>query len=571
MALLAACLVLVAVMAVQAWYAAREVAAARAQAPALVQALIGGDRPAALRDLTQMRRRADAARRATHGVSWRVAGYLPLVGRTAAAVSSLTGTVDNVVQLTAPALLDGVDALDLRHLQPGSVNLQALAAADAPLSRAVCALAPLVPAESRAGVLPPIAGAQRHLRLDLLRLLSGLRHASDAARLLPNALGADGTRRYFVAFQGSAEARGTGGLIGAYGVVQATSGRLSMAVVGTDRDLRDLPTSTRALGPEYSALYGRDPELWANSNVSPHFPYAARLWLDKWQAQTGQRLDGAVATDTTALSYLLLAIGPVRLPGGELVAGGGVVAATEQQAYSRFAGRQTERKAYLVGLANAVVKHVLHGDGRPGDVAAAMARAAGEGRLQVFSRHPGEQAALDGTQLAGELPDSPAPYAAVVVNNAAGNKLDYYLRRSVEYALEPCMGGRRTSRVRVVLGNDVPDGPLPEYVSGRGDLVGVRDWQRGSTKLHLALYATRGARLVSATVDGAAAEVRGGSELGHPVFLLAVELGRGAQRTVVLTLQEPARAEAARAPAQPLVRPQQTVVRDQPCRVSARR
>ena len=55
------------------------------------------------------------------------------------------------------------------------------------------------------------------------------------------------------------------------------------------------------------------------------------------------------------------------------------------------------------------------------------------------------------------LPDDPAPYAEVVINNLGGNKMDYYLTRQIEYAADGCDGDTRTSTVTIRLTNTAPD------------------------------------------------------------------------------------------------------------------
>jgi len=58
----------------------------------------------------------------------------------------------------------------------------------------------------------------------------------------------------------------------------------------------------------------------------------------------------------------------------------------------------------------------------------------------------------------------------VTVVNAAGSKLDTYLRREVTYRGQACRVGQssRATRVTVQLTNDVPaDARLPDYVTGR--------------------------------------------------------------------------------------------------------
>ena len=127
-------------------------------------------------------------------------------------------------------------------------------------------------------------------------------------------------QRYFVAFQNEAEARGTGGLPGAFAILRADHGKLSFERFETDNTLgRCRPGSTSATTTTRSTARRRATSLYINSNVSPHFPYAAQIWIAMWKKFSGQRLDGAFAVDPTALSYLLAVTGPARLPDGTTV------------------------------------------------------------------------------------------------------------------------------------------------------------------------------------------------------------------------------------------------------------
>ena len=67
-------------------------------------------------------------------------------------------------------------------------------------------------------------------------------------------LGADGPRTYLLAVQQPAEARGTGGLLGAYAVLRAEQGVVSVVEVGNRGRLepRVVAEPARALDPAYA-------------------------------------------------------------------------------------------------------------------------------------------------------------------------------------------------------------------------------------------------------------------------------------------------------------------------------
>ena len=85
-------------------------------------------------------------------------------------------------------------------------------------------------------------------------------------------------------------------------------------------------------GAGYNHLYG--PSLptstFADSNVSPNFPYAAQIWAEMWERTMGQHIDGVLAVDPTVLSYFLAATGPAQLPDGTVITSTNVAALTEK-------------------------------------------------------------------------------------------------------------------------------------------------------------------------------------------------------------------------------------------------
>nr|WP_246497182.1 DUF4012 domain-containing protein [Sphaerisporangium rubeum] len=368
-------------------------------------------------------------------------------------------------------------------------------------------------------------------------------------------LGLDGTRRYFLGFQTNAEARGTGGLVGAFGVLKARGGVLSIERLSSNNDLVGTGTPVTDHGDEFRARYGLGAvRLLSVSNLSPHFPYAASTWIALYERRTGRRLDGAVAIDPVALSYLLGLIGPVRLPDGERVRADNVVELTERSAYERFPDPVT-RKRFLLGIAEAVRAALPKTYLDPARLLPVAKPMVEERRVQIWSRRPAEQRRLAATSLGGVLPRSPGPFAGLVVNNSGGNKLDYYLSRSLDYRLGPCRDGRRDSTVRVRLTNDVPADRLPSYVTAApaGQATG-----RAEHRLWVSLYAGVGARMKAARVDGASVAVLRETERSHPVYSTVLEFRPRQSRTLEFDFAEPATAVTPRVPVQPLTRPQLT-------------
>ncbi|MEO3812802.1 DUF4012 domain-containing protein [Sphaerisporangium sp. B11E5] len=514
--------------------------------------------------LAEARYHTTEARRLTGGPTWSLLTYLPLVGDGAATVRGLAASAAEVTD-TMTAVLRAVTPLTAA--EPGSAAGTRRALAD------IRAAAPVL--EQAAGRLgrayallaatPARTGSGRvdEARTTALREVDRLRGlvsaAATAAALMPPMLGLDGTRRYFLGFQTNAEARGTGGLVGAFGVLKASGGKLTIERLSANNGLVGTDTPVTDHGPEFRARYGlHAARLLSVSNLSPHFPYAASTWTALYERQTGRRLDGAVAIDPVALSYLLGLIGPVTLPGGERVGAENVVELTERTAYERFPD-PVARKRFLLGIAEAVraaLPKTFFDPARLLPVAKPMVE---ERRVQIWSRRPAEQRRLAATPLGGVLPRDPGPFAALVVNNSGGNKLDYYLGRSLDYELGPCRDGRRDSTVRIRLTNDVPRDRLPSYVTAA---PAGQETGRAAHRLWVSLYAGVGARMKAVRVDGTATAVLRETERSHPVYSTVLEFRPRQSRTLEFDFAEPATAAPPRVPVQPLARPQQTRVAD---------
>src|SRR6185437_5567320 len=142
-------------------------------------------------------------------------------------------------------------------------------------------------------------------------------------------------------------------------------------------------------GAEYAELYGNaEPtKLYLNSNLSPHFPYAAQIWAAMWRKHSGERIDGAIAVDPTALSYLLGVTGAVTLPDKSRVSAANVVALTQSAVYGTFTDANA-RSAYLKVVAASTGSQLLHTHASMTSLLDAAARAVSERRLLMWSADP---------------------------------------------------------------------------------------------------------------------------------------------------------------------------------------
>lgn len=537
---------------------------ARASAQKAKDALLEADTKAAAASARDATDSAQAARDATHSLAWNIVAAVPWVGspfKTGQQITDVvSGLATNVLQ---PAADVGVTISPDRLYKDGKVDVDLLRSQEAQLST-LAEKATRLNAEAGAiqdpHYLSTIGDARTQLQGQIADLTSILENTALAARLVPPMLGADGPRTYFMGFQTNAEARGTGGLLGGFGILRFDNGTPTVDTLGSNIDLADA-IAPIDLGLEYDQQYGfANPFTdFRNSNMSPHFPYAAQIWRTMWEQQTGTKVDGVIAIDPVALSYLLGAVGPITMPDGEVVSKDNVVELTESTAYKRFPTDQLARKQYLQEIANAVVTKITGQVKSPRQLLDALGKSVSERRIAVWTSVPEEQQLLETTALAHSIPDDDAPYAAVVYNNLGGNKLDYYLKSQIEYAADDCRADTRASTVTVKLTNAVPNEPLPDYVASDAGLspevpIVV---PRGTNIISVRLFATKGANLSAAILNGERVPAIVSSERGHPVFEVQVIIPPGQSADISFQLSEPTAAGTPRIPMQPLV---QTVV-----------
>ncbi|KAA0110328.1 DUF4012 domain-containing protein [Mycolicibacterium sp. P1-5] len=548
----------------QAYAAKSNLEQARNSAQQAKNAVMQGDIADASRSASDAQSHAQAARNAAHSLPWNIAAGVPWLGSPFKTGQQISDVVLNLATDVLKPIAEAGTTVSPNHLlADGRLDVVALRNEGPTLNKFATDAARIntqAQAISEPGYLAVIEDARSQLQAQTQDLAKLLTNTALAARLAPSMLGADGPRSYFMAFLTNAEARGTGGLLGGFGVVRFDDGKPSVDTLAPNSDFNNREFTPLSLGPEFDNQYGfTNPSTdYRNTNQSSHFPYAAQIWRSMAE-QVGLNVDGVISIDPVALSYILGATGPVVLPDGETVTKDNAVELTESTAYIRFSDErdQTARKKFLQGIAAEVVKQLMGPVKSPRALLDALGRAVSERRISVWSSVPEEQALLEQTPLAHIIPDDPAPYAEIVINNLGGNKLDYYLDRQIEYVADGCYGAKRTSTVTVRLRNNVTDPEsLPDYVSGRLGFfpkAGPGLIPKGTMFTSVRLLATTGATLDNTMSNGSPIAVHSDSERGHPSFEAQVVIPAGKTENLVFHLSEPTVPGAARVPIQPLV------------------
>ena len=346
--------------------------------------------------------------------------------------------------------------------------------------------------------------------------------------------GADKPKKYLIAFQNSAEARGTGGILGAYAIIEFDNGDIKILKTGSNAELKWNTELIIKMSDEFMRLYGKNPAIWQNSNLSPHFPYGAKIWMANWEKQFGGKLDGAIAVDPTALSYILRSTGEIRLKSGEKITSENVVEETLKNAYERYEKDNDARKQYLVEIMNATAVKLTTGEYSKVKMAKALRDGIKANRILIYSTNQSAQKQLEKVRLGGHLGLAANNEYRTVIQNIDASKLDYYLDRSVTIESKSCQNVKQT-QVRIRVTNTLETGVgLSAYVLTRADKGKPASLITGAHRFKVFIYGPTDAKLISVSRENRTADLGGSSvERKRPVYVADVDLAPGASEELL--------------------------------------
>lgn len=446
---------------------------------------------------------------------------VPVAAQNAAALRTLA-VAGREVAASAAAVTTGPADLELAG---GGIDLSAVENAGRGVAAArlsvLDAVARLRATRSRS-LLSPVAEASRELHSRLTDAEPTLETLERALTQLPPMLGRDGPRRYLLALQTPAESRAAGGIIGAFGVLQADQGRLVLTRTGNADDLNaggDPAARSVEGADQFMSRYGRFLPLqnWQNLSMSPDWPTVGYVAQQLFPQSGGEPIDGVIGLDPFALSAMLAATGPIDVPPWPVpISAENARSVLLHEQYLFFPN--PERREFVADVTAAMFEK-LTGDGVSlRTLSASLAEAARRRHLQLWASDPDAQDLIDDVAAAGSFPypDESTDLLSVINQNSSGNKIDWFLHRTTSYDLtfDPVLA-RVDARIKIDLRNDAPAGGLPEYVIGSAGPRGTRT-APGENRTWLSVYTPL--ELNGALLDGQPLTMEAEGELGFRVY-----------------------------------------------------
>jgi hypothetical protein len=495
--------------------------------------------------LTRLRAKADRAHSITGDPVWWIASHVPAAGQDVGAARNLAAAFAHITEAAQP-LETALPRLDpkVTATRKGALDVEALSS----VAGALPAVNESVnQAGERIGDLDPdqlspqIATGVRTAKTLLATISDPLAGLAPSMELVPTMLGKDKPRTWLFLLQQGAEARGTGGLVGAYAVVRTDRGRMDLVTATQRQTLQRRSAIPRTAVPEdLRKLWGKDLSEWAGLNLSPHYPWTGQLVAAGWEAgKNSPPLDYVAAIDQGTVAALLSATGPVTVRGDRISQDNAVEYLTKD-IYARYPNPHDVDRV-TAELVEKVFGRVAAGRLDLTALIQNMGQPVRERRLLVWSSDRQQQQALEDLTIGGAIPDRAGPFAMAVVNNGGGNKLDAYLKVKTQYQPGPCSEGMRVGNISVTLSSLVPKTPLPSYVTERNDLEdrGLRNRVVGSNRILLDVYGPVGSTSPVTTLDGDKISVIKGVDRKHSVWRAIVPINPGQSRTVNVFVAQP--------------------------------
>jgi hypothetical protein len=486
------------------WRVNTDLRAAISDASELERAIETSDQPAAEAALQDLEEHTSAAHDRTEGVTFGVLARLPIVGDDVTGVRVATDVVNDLTTDALSPLVDEATDLESFLPQEGRIPVDRLSALQDPVSRAHDAFtvgSTRLDEEESSAYVSPLKSKYRELARRVRDAAGALGTADTALQVMPGMLGQSGERNYVLMFQNNAEVRSTGGLPGALARLNATDGRLELKQQLTATDFAPIDSPVLPLTEAEEGIYGPQLGLFIqDANFTPDYPRTAELVKARWESEQPQPIDGVLAVDPVALSYLLGAVGPVVVDDVELTADN-VVDQLLHETYLRYEGAAQDE--FFKRAAAAVFDKVTAGEGDPQDVLRALAKSGSEHRLYVHSFEPEEQSVLAGTEVAGELVTEPStePHVGVYFNDTTASKMSYFLRSTTRVESTSCASGVQVldgmARLKSVAPSDAGETLPPDVTSG-----GATGLEPGSQLVAVRLYAPVGGAVERVTLNG---------------------------------------------------------------------
>ncbi len=439
-----------------------------------------GEYEAAQSDLKEAQAAATNIVDSAHGFNMTVLGLIPGINTAVNNWEHLTGAVENITASTDDMLtlfgdLSGKSGSG-KIFNDGAIDIAALTALPPrvkSIDQGISATYNNLQSVQANGPLSgPLASVQTKALTTIAPIQDAMKALVDLAPQLPDALGANGPRRYLIAIGNQAEMRASGGAPLTLILLEFDQGRITIPIKGqTSTELfPPLNAPVKWWGPAKNPFFDSNPRFqpMVVTDTHPNFLYSAREMAGAWQGGGYPTVDGVVTIDLTAIGSVLNAMGPIQSPAYGEVTGDKLGQILLIDAYAKYGQEDAvKRQAANQELLDQLLTKLLSGDELV-SAAKAMASTAPGRHFQVWMANPDFQTVIVKSGASGDVvAPTTGDWSAIYTQNGNQSKVDVFQERKV--VVNAAINSDGSARVTqdVILTNatpkDRPEGP-PERI-----------------------------------------------------------------------------------------------------------
>ena len=314
----------------------------------------------------------------------------------------------------------------------------------------------------------------------------------DIAPVLPQALGADGPRRYLIAIGNQAEMRASFGAPLTLVMVEFDDGRISIPVKGQTSTELFPPLNARVawFGPAYNPFFqgNQRNRPFVVTNTHPNLLFSAQEMAGAWTGGNYPDVDGIVTLDLTAIAAVLEATGPIESPvygtvGAEQIGELLLIDAYQEFGQTDAVARQEANQQLLDDL----LGRILSGEDLV-NVAQAIVSTAPGRHFQVWMKDNRLEQLAVNAGAAGIVEDpQTGDWSAMYTQNGNQSKVDVFQQRNQLVVVNLAEDGSARVRQQLTLTNATP----AERPEGPAERVGYEtSWLKNA----YIMYVPRAAR-----------------------------------------------------------------------------
>ncbi len=293
------------------------------------------------------------------------------------------------------------------------------------------------------------------------------------APVLPDALGANGVRRYLIALGNQAEMRASGGAPLTLVMVELDDGKISIPIKGQTSTQLFPPLNAPVTwyGPALNTFFPGNPRNapFVVTNTHPSLLMSGREMMGAWQGGNFPAVDGVVYLDLTAIAAVLTETGPISSQTYGSVTGEQLGQILLVDAYADFGQEDaTIRQSANQQLVDDLLTRILSGDDLV-KAASAIAGTAPGRHFQLYMKDPAlEQLALDAGAAGVVASPETGDWSAMYTQNGNQSKVDVFQQRNVAVTVNLEADGSARVNQQMTMVNATPTDRDPGPEKGIG-------------------------------------------------------------------------------------------------------